>query len=103
MPDELRRRAKNLIRKIFEAEHPDEFDEGRVSFGNSMLWAGDRSCPNVVALAEEVARDIRATTNPRLHGWRVVKDRMQLLGCGILVVLLMLVVVILAGIAFHWK
>jgi hypothetical protein len=103
VPEDLRQKVKVLIRTIFEAEAPDESDRDPRSFGNSMLWAGDRSYPNVVALAEGVARDIRGTAYPQLHGWRFVKDRMQLVGCGVLVVLLMFVMVFVAGIVFHWK
>jgi hypothetical protein len=101
--EDLRQKAKVLIRRIFEAEAPDEFDREPKSFSDSLLVAGDRGYSNVVALAEEVSREIREAAYPQQHGWRFAKDRMQLVGCGILVVLLMFVVVIVAGIVFHWK
>jgi hypothetical protein len=100
LPEGLRQKAKDLIRKIFEAEDSDGDPK---SFGNSMLWAGDRGYPNVVALAEEVSCDLSRTAYPHTHGWELVKDRAQLIGCAILVVLLMFAIVTVAGIVFHWK
>jgi hypothetical protein len=97
--EELRRKAKTLISRIFEAESPEEFDRDPRSFSDSMLQAGDTAYSNIVALAEEVSRDIR----PPLHGWRLAKDRLQLIGCGGLVVLVMFVLVTIAGFVFHWK
>jgi hypothetical protein len=67
------------------------------SFGSSLQWAGDSGYPNIVSLAEEVAREMRGEAFPSLQGWNLVKDRIQLVGCGLLVVLLMLVTVTAAG------
>lgn len=101
--EELRRKTKSLIARIFEAESPEEFDRDPRSFSDSMLQAGDTAYSNVVALAEEVARDIRETGYPPPQGWRLAKDRIQLIGCGCLVVLLMFVMVAIAGFVLHWK
>jgi len=103
VPEDLRQKAKVLIRVIFEAEAPDDLDRDPRNFSDSMLYAGDRGYSNVVALAEEVAREIREAASPQQRGRRRAKDRMRLVGCGILVVLLMFVVVFAAGIIFHWK
>jgi hypothetical protein len=97
--EELRQKVKDLTGRIFEAEASDELYWDPRSFGNSMRWAGERRYPNVVALAEEVRR----TAYPQPHGWKLAKDRMQLIACGLLAVLLMFVVVIVAGVVFHWK
>jgi hypothetical protein len=101
--EELRQKAKALISRIFEAESPEEFDRGPRSFSDSMLWAGDAAHPNIVALAEEVCRDIRKMGYPPLRGWKWAKDHMQLVGCGCLVVLAMFVMITIAGIVNHWK
>ena len=101
IPEDLRKKAKSVIKRIFEAETQWESDENPKSFSNSMVYAGDTAYPNVVALAEEVVREFAETR--RLHGWALVRNRLQLVGCGILVVLLMFVVVFLAGVVFHWK
>lgn len=99
LPEHLQNRAKELILQIFEREqalgetdvfeHPD-------SFGNSLEWAGDPLYPNIARLSEEVILEGRATgTFPladRLHGWGLIKDRVLLVGCGLVVVLLVLVV-----------
>lgn len=102
LPEDLRQRAKDLIVRIFESEPWDEFENDPKCFSNSIEWAGDSRYPNVVALAEEVRCDIARLTPP-LHGWSRVKDAVQLVGCGLLVVLLMFAVVIGAGFLFHWK
>jgi hypothetical protein len=102
LPDELRQKAIDLIGKIFEVEDTNETVEYPKSFSSSMYWADGAGYPNILALAEEVACD-SARTTPPLQGWELVKDRMRLTGCGILVVLLMFAMVIVAGIIFHWK
>jgi hypothetical protein len=101
--EELRRKTKALITRIFQAESPEEFDRGPRSFSDSMLWAGDKAYPNVVALAEEVSRGIGEMQYPPLRGWSWGKDRVQVVGCGCLVVLAMFVMVTIAGIVNHWK
>jgi len=102
MPEDLRQRAKELIGRIFEGEPWDEFERDPKCFSSSLQWAGDSSNSNVVALADEVACDIARPGLP-LHGWKRVNDAMQLVGCGLLVVLLMLAIVIGAGFLFNWK
>jgi hypothetical protein len=102
LPEDLRHRAKELITRIFEAESWDEFENDPKCFSNSVEWASDLGCPNVVALAEEVRCEIARLTPP-LRGWKRVRDAVQLVGCGLLIVLLMFAVVIAAGFLFHWK
>jgi hypothetical protein len=102
MPEDLRQKAKELIVRIFEAE-PDAVERDPKSFSDSFQWAGDSSYPNIVALAEEVARDISRTAFHPPRGWKLVRDRMQLIGCAVLVVLLMFAIVIGAGFLFGWK
>jgi hypothetical protein len=103
LPDDLRDRAKELIARIFEAELSNEFVRGPKCFSSSLQWAGDLDYPNIVALAEEVYCDINPTASHSLHGWEFVKDRMQLIGCGVLAVLLMFAIGIGASFLFGWK
>lgn len=103
MPDDLRWRAKELIARIFEGELSDEFVRDPKCFSSSLQWAGDQSYPNIVALAEEVYCDINPTAFHSLHGWEFAKDRMQLIGCGVLAVLLMFAIGIAGSILFGWK
>jgi hypothetical protein len=102
MPEVLRQRAKDLITRIFEGEPLDEFGRDPKCFSCSLQWAGDGRYPNIVALAEEVACDIARPSVPLL-GWKRVKDKLQLVGCGLLLVLLMFAIVIGAGFLFGWK
>jgi len=102
MTDDLRHRAKGLIARIYEAEPWAEFEGDPKSFANSLEWVRDSRYPNVVALAEEVRCEIAGLTPP-LQGWKRVKDAVQLVGCGLLVVLLMFAIVITAGFLLGWK
>lgn len=102
LPEELRHKAKELIARIFEAE-ADAVERDPRSFSDSLQWAGDLGYPNIVALAEEVSCDISRTAFPPLRGWKRISDRMQLVGCAVLVVLLMFAVVISAGFLLGWK
>lgn len=102
MPDDLQQRAKGLIAKIYAAEPFDPREIDPKSFSSSLQWAGDRDHPNIVAIAEEVACDIGRPSG-QLHSWKLVRDKLQLVGCGLLVVLLMAVIVAGAGVLFGWK
>lgn len=98
IPESLRDKAKDIIRHILEREqlsgetdvfeHPD-------SFGNSMEWAGDPQYPNLVRLTEEVILEGRAAgifpEAGELHGWGLVKDKLLLVACGLLIVITVLV------------
>src|SRR5271157_5318606 len=99
MPEVLRQRAKDLIMRIFEAEPFDEWERDPKCFSCSLQWAGDGRYPNIVALAEEVACDL-ARPSPPLRGRKKVIDAVQLIGCAVLLVLLMLAIVIGAGFLF---
>lgn len=103
VPGDLRQKAKKLITSLYLAEPWDEFERDPKSFGNSLQWAGDSRYPNIVALAEELAIEMRGTAFSPPQGWRLAKDRLQLIGCGLLVVLLMFAIVIGAGFMFGWK
>jgi len=101
IPEDLRERVKDLIARILHAES-DPFETDPKSFGNSIQWA-DPHYPNIVALAEEVACELSAEVYPPLRGWARVKDQLQLVGCGCLVVLLMFTAVVIAGELLGWK
>lgn len=102
MPDDLRQRVKKLIAQIFETEPWDEMERSPKDLGNSLEWAGDSDSRNIVVLAEEVASEIARPSVP-LHGWGLVMDKLQLVGCGIL--LIVLIAAVIAGVQalFGWK
>lgn len=94
LPDELREKAKKLIEQILKKDCESVATEDTKSFGNSLEWAGDRDYPNIVALTEEVIMSGAYVRNlPRLHGWAWVKERIQVVGFGLLIVLLMFLVI----------
>ncbi len=96
---ELSAKAKYLIAHIFEIEKQEDSDPR--SFENSMAWASDGASSNIVQLTYEVADGLNSV--PRSQGWKRVKDRFALVGCGLIVVLLMFAAVTGAGFIFHWK
>jgi hypothetical protein len=94
IPEEFRTRAKRLIEQTFDHEtDPDN----PLNLGNSVEWAGDGSYPTIVALTEEVMVE-RSERFPRLRGRRKIIDRLHLIGCGVVLVILMMLVVVL----FSW-
>jgi hypothetical protein len=102
MPDDLRQRAKKLIAQVFETEPWDEMERSPKDFGSSLEWAGDSGRRNIVVLAEEVACDIARPSLP-LHGWGLVKDKLQLVGCGVLLILLTAAIIAGVQALFGWK
>jgi hypothetical protein len=94
LPEEFRSKAKRLVEQTFDYDaDPDD----PLSLGNSVEWAGDWGYPTIVALTEEVMLE-RQEKFPRLRGRRKIIDLFQLVGCGIVVVVLMMLVVAL----FSW-
>jgi hypothetical protein len=101
--EELRNRTKKLIEKILAREQESQAEDLR-SFGNSLEWAGDPDYPNIVMLTEEVVCSGGSRRNlPPLHGWRRFKDRFQLIGCGLSLILLMFLIVIASTLIFGRK
>src|ERR1700691_6104883 len=91
--EDFRTKAKRLIRQTFDYEaDPDD----PISLGNSVEWAGDGSYPTIIALTEEVM--LERGEKPRLRERRAVIDLIQLVGCGAVVVMLMMLAVVL----FSW-
>ncbi len=102
IPEELRQRAKELIVRIFETEPWEDLERNPKDFGASLEWASDSHCSNVVMLAEEVACEI-AHPLPRLHGWGLVKDKLQLVGCAVLFIVIIGASIAAIQALFGWK
>jgi len=102
IPEELRQRTKRLIARIFETEPWDDLEREPRDFGNSLEWASDSRCANMVTLAEEVACEI-AHPLPRLHGWGLVKDKVQLVGCAVLFIVIIGASIAAIQALFGWK
>jgi len=93
LSEELRQKASRLIGQILEREQATSSEENPKSFFACLEWV-EPDYPNIAALAEEVITSGGIGKVPPLHGWRWVKERTLLIGCGLLVVLFMIVVVI---------
>jgi hypothetical protein len=100
IPEGLREKSKKLIEQLLIKERSKDSDEDPKGFSNSLQWAGDGAYPNVVALAEEVIMSGGFGAVP-LQGKRLVKDRMSLVGCALLVVLFMALVIAAVSVLFH--
>ena len=98
MSNELSAKAHFLVGRILDKRTAGDLDP--LSFDNAMT-ALDPEWPNIAEITAEVA----TARNPqrRLHGWPLIKDVAQLVGCGIVIVLLMFAVVIVVGSVFHWN
>jgi hypothetical protein len=101
IPEELRRKFKTLIGQLLNREQAAKTSSEPKSFNNSLGWAGESSYPNIVVLTEEVV--MSGTGELRLRGWRRAKDQIQLLGCAVVVILVMLLLVAGLSFVFHWK
>lgn len=71
-------------------------------FSNSLEWASDSHCSNIVMLAEEVACEI-ACPLPRLHAWGLVKDKLQLVGRAVLFIVIIGASIAAIQALFGWK
>jgi hypothetical protein len=102
VPEELRQKSRKLIEQLLKKEQTREADKDPKSFDSSLQWAGDREYPNIVALTEEVIMSGGFGVLP-LHGRRLAKDRMQLVGCALSVVLFMFLIVAAFSVFFQGK
>jgi hypothetical protein len=82
-------------------DHEADIDDPK-SLGNSLQWAGEFGYPNVTAIAEEVFRS-RGERLPQLRGRRWAIDRIQLVGCGFVAVILIMLFWAAVSFIFHWK
>ena len=95
--EELDAKVRRLIEQRFDSEiEPDD----PKNLGNSLGWAGDGQYPRIVALTEDVIR-LRSEKSPRGRKW--VIDRIQLVGCGVVAVVLLMLCAALFGWLFEHK
>ena len=94
LPEELRQRFTKLIGQLLEKEQEIGAEADPKSFGNSLEWAGDPAYPNVVALTEGLVISRRPPESLRGRLRREMKDLMQVIGCGLTIVLLLAIVVV---------
>jgi hypothetical protein len=92
VPEELRRKSKAVIEQLLKRKQTAETNNDPKSFNNSLEWAGESDYPNIVALTEAVV--MSGTGILRLHGRGWVKDKIQVIGCALIIVLFMLLLVV---------
>jgi len=96
-------RLHKLIGEILEREKAKGIKNDPKSFLASFEWASNNACPEIVALTEEVVTGGGFGPLPPPHGRRWIKDRAQVIGCGLLLVLIMMVIVAICGLIFQKK
>jgi hypothetical protein len=84
---------KKLIEQTFD--HEADLDDP-MSFSNSVQWAGAGRYPRIVALAEEIIVS-RSEKRPRLRGRRAIVDLVQLIGCSVVTVILLMLFAAFVG------
>ncbi len=82
--EESDEKFRKLIEKTFDSEVDDP-----MNFSSTIQWAGADRYPKIVALAEEIITS-RGENRPRLRGRRAIIDLVQLVGCGVLTVILLM-------------
>ena len=85
--DDFQVRVKRLIELILDSEVGSDDPK---SLSNSLEWASDAGYSNVAAMIEEVCLS-RAESLPKLYDRKWMADRAQLVGCGIVAVILLMV------------
>lgn len=100
-PEDLKLRSHKLIGKILEREKTTDIKNDPKSFLASFEWASDNAHSQIVALTEEVITGGGFGHLPPVHGRRWIRDRAQLIGCGLLLVLAMMLIVAICGLIFQ--
>src|SRR5882757_5724255 len=83
---ELQMRMNTLIEHTLDSEA--DSDDPKNS-GNSLEWASDVGHSNIAAMIEDVCRS-RSENLPPLRNRRWMADRAQLVGCGVVAVILLM-------------
>jgi hypothetical protein len=91
IPDDLKERVKPLISAILQRERTTHTGHNTISFGDALEWV-EPDYPNIAALAEEVIMSGGLGALPKLHGGRLTRDRAQLVGCAIALVIALMAI-----------
>jgi hypothetical protein len=91
IPDDLKERVKALISRILQRERTADSATKTISFGDALEWV-EPDYPNIAALAEEVIISRGSGALPQMHSGRLLKDRAQLIGCAIALVVGLIVI-----------
>jgi hypothetical protein len=84
--EESDQKFRKLIEQAFDYEvNPDD----PMSLSSTVQWAGADRYPKIVALAEEIIV-LRGEKRPQLRGRRQIIDLIQLVGCAVVSVILLM-------------
>ena len=93
VPENLRDRVKSLVSAIIQRERASTRGNSKIGFLDALEWV-EPDYPNIAALAEEVITGGGLGALPQSHGGRWVRDRAQLVGCALALVIGLAVVVL---------
>jgi hypothetical protein len=82
VPEELVWKSRKLIEQLLRREKEAGDRKDARSFGNSFDWS-DGANANILVLTLDVLTDTPLLA-PKLHGGKLVKDRVQLVGCDLI-------------------
>jgi hypothetical protein len=102
MLDDLKERVKPLILAILQRERTADPVTHTIGFGDALEWV-EPDYPNIAALAEELITSGGFGALPRLHGGRLFKDRAQLVGCAIALVVALMAIGVVVGFLFDHR
>jgi hypothetical protein len=83
IPDDFKERVKPLISTILQRGRTADPGTISIGFGDALEWVEEPDYPNIAALAEDVITSGGSGGLPQLHDARLIKDRVQLVGCAI--------------------
>jgi hypothetical protein len=93
LSEDFRLRIHKLIQSLIERETTLQTEDTPTGFLATFEWASDAYSPHIVVLTYEVIDSGALGQLPKLHGRKWLKDKAQLIGCGFLVVVLMMLIV----------
>jgi hypothetical protein len=99
IPDDLKDRVKPLVSAILQRERATDHRTNKIGFGDALEWV-EPDYPNIAVLAEELITSGGFGALPRLHGRTLFKDRAQLVGCAVAVVVALMAIVVAIGFLF---
>lgn len=99
---ELRERINYLLGRILEREKGSSIAENEKSFGAALEWV-EPEYPNVAAFAEQLITKGGFGALPPKLGKAWIKDRAQLVGCAMALVLVLAAIAIALSFLFDRK
>jgi hypothetical protein len=99
IPDDLKERVNPLISTILQRERTVDPGTISIGFGDALEWV-EPDYPNIAALAEEVITSGGFGGLSQLHGARLIKDRAQLVGWAIALVVALMAIAVAIGFLF---